>query len=79
MFVDNGWSLPLGLGQDNIREVLAGGDHADLLKIVVRHLTDTTLTSVSNRYMELIQLMLTLLRTSLFHLLVHYYDFHQNI
>ena len=48
MFVDNGWSLPLGLGQDNVREVLAGGDHADLLKIVVRHLTDTTLTSVSN-------------------------------
>ena len=46
MFVDNGWSLPLGLGQDNVREVLAGGDHADLLKVVVRHLTDTTLTSV---------------------------------
>ena len=49
MFVDNGWSLPLGLGQDNVREVLAGGDHADLLKVVVRHLTDTTLTSVNNR------------------------------
>ena len=51
MFVDNGWSLPLGLGQDNVREVLAGGDHADLLKVVVRHLTDTTLTSVINRSM----------------------------
>lgn len=57
MFVDNGWSLPLGLGQDNVREVLAGGDHADLLKVVVRHLTDTTLTSVNNRYMELVQIM----------------------
>ena len=49
MFVDNGWSLPLGLGQDNVREVLAGGDHADLLKVVVRHLTDTTLTSVKKK------------------------------
>ena len=37
MFVDDGRSLPLGLGEDNVGEVGAGGDNTDLLEVVVRH------------------------------------------
>ena len=37
MPVDNCGGLPLGLGQHDVREVLAGGHHAYLLEVVVRH------------------------------------------
>ena len=38
MFVDHSRGLPLGLGQHDVREVLARGHDADLLKVVVGHL-----------------------------------------
>ena len=37
MFVDDCRGLPLGLGEDNVGEVGAGGDNTDLLEVVVRH------------------------------------------
>ena len=37
VFVDYCRSLPLGLGEDNVGEVGAGGDHTYLLEVVVRH------------------------------------------
>ena len=37
MLVDNCRGLPLGLGEDNVGEVGAGGDNTDLLEVVVRH------------------------------------------
>ena len=38
VLVDHRRSLPLGFGQHDVREVLAGGHHADLLEVIVRHL-----------------------------------------
>ena len=35
--VDDSRGLPLGLGQHDVREVLAGGDHTYLLEVVVCH------------------------------------------
>ena len=46
MFVDDGRGLPLGLGEDNVGEVGAGGDNTYLLEVVVRHdCSFTTATS----------------------------------
>ena len=38
VLVDHSRSLPLGLRQHDVSEVLAGGHHADLLKVIVGHL-----------------------------------------
>ena len=37
MLVDHCGRLPLGLREDDVREVLAGGHHRNLLEIVERH------------------------------------------
>ena len=47
MFVDHGRSLPLGLGQYDVREVLARGHDTDLLKVVVGHLDGYDLSLLS--------------------------------
>ena len=38
VLVDHRGSLPLGLGQHDVREVRAGRHHADLLEVIVSHL-----------------------------------------
>ena len=38
VLVDHCGGLPLGLGQHDVSEVLAGGHHAYLLEVVVSHL-----------------------------------------
>ena len=38
MLVDHCGRLPLGLREDDVREVLAGGHHRNLLEVIVRHL-----------------------------------------
>ena len=54
MFVDHGRGLPLGLGQHDVREVLARGHDTDLLKVVVGHLDgyDFSLLSATEKVLK---------------------------
>ena len=54
MFVDHGRGLPLGLGQHDVREVLARGHDADLLEVVVGHLNgyDFSLLSATENILK---------------------------
>ena len=38
VLADDGGCLALGLGKDNVDKVLGGGNHRDLLEVVVTHL-----------------------------------------
>ena len=54
MFVDYSRGLPLGLGQHDVREVLARGHDADLLEVVVGHLNgyDFSLLSATENILK---------------------------
>ena len=52
VFVDDCGGLPLGLGQDNVRKVLAGRNNTYLLEVVVRHTANYTTDTSARENIE---------------------------